>query len=111
MTDLEWMHTITGSEDDELLTLLLETAEAELLNFTNRTTLPEGLTLCKRKWALIAFNRRGMEGETSRSEGGISSAFAEIPAEIHGQVVGYRLARVAGKTFEAGENNADEAVG
>lgn len=101
MTDLEWMKRMTGSEDWELLNALLETAEAELLVYTRRSVLPVGLVTCKRQWALVAFNRRGMEGETSRNEGGISSSFAEIPAEIREQANAYRLARVAGKTFEA----------
>ena len=101
MTDLEWMAAMTGREEWDLFRALLDTAEKELLTYTRREKLPEGLGTCKRQWALIAYNRRGMEGETSRNEGGISSSFAEIPAEIHAQAVAYRLARVGGKTFEA----------
>lgn len=100
MNDLEWMRTMTGSTDDTLLYTLLDMAESELLACTNRTTLPEGLVPCKRKWALIAYNRRGMEGETSRNEGGISSSFAEIPADVRSQMAAYRLARVSGKAHE-----------
>lgn len=112
MTDLEWMKITTESDNEDLLNLLLDDAEESLLAYTNRTTLPSELTVCKRRWALIAFNRRGMEGETSRSEGGISASFAEIPAELAGIVNRYRLARVGGATFEKeDDSDEDEAVG
>ena len=107
MEDLQILKGVTGCQDETLLASLLEMAEEEILALTNRTVLIDRLKPAKRKWALIAYNRMGIEGETSRSEGGISASFVEIPAEIKGVVEQCRIARVAG---HAHEKKADEDV-
>lgn len=104
MEDLQYMRTMTGCQDEILLAALLETAESELLALTNRTTLIDRLKPAKRKWALIAYNRMGTEGETSRSGGGISASFVEIPAEIKSVVEQCRIARVGGHAYEKEPN-------
>ena len=100
MEDLEILKSMTGCQDETLLAALLQTAEEELLALTNRTVLIDRLKPAKRKWALIAYNRMGTEGETSRSEGGISASFVEIPAEIKSVVEQCRIARVGGHAYE-----------
>lgn len=107
MEDLEILKSMTGCQDETLLAALLQTAEEELLALTNRTELIDRLKPAKHKWALIAYNRMGTEGETSRSEGGISSSFVEIPAEIKSVVEQCRIARVGGHAYE---KKADEDV-
>ena len=101
MTDLELLKRITGESDEELLSSLLQMAEEEILSLTNRSKITTKLKPAVRKWALIAYNRMGMEGETSRSEGGISSAFVEIPKEIADTIKANRLGRVCGHAYEA----------
>ena len=107
MTDLEMLQKITGESDQGLLSSLLQMAEEEILSLTNRSKITDKLKPAVRKWALIAYNRMGMEGESSRSEGGISSAFVEIPKEIADVIKGNRLGRVCGHAYEKA---ADEEV-
>lgn len=100
MTPVEKLKKLTKESDEELLSLLLETAEDIILELTNRKTLPERLTSIKIKLAVIAYNRMGTEGETLRSEGGISSAFSDLPEDILKAIKNNRLARVGGKIYE-----------
>ena len=100
MTGLEMLKKLSGESDEELLSLLLEIAENKMLNYMNRHTLPERLEITKVNWALIAYNRMGMEGEASRSEGGISQAFIEIPSDIKVLLNANRLIKIGGKTYE-----------
>lgn len=100
MTDIEMLKKITGESDEELLSLLLSQAEEKILALTNRTKMIYPLKPAVREWAIIAYNRLGMQGESSRSEGGISSAFIEIPKEIQDAINSYRLGRVRGHAYE-----------
>lgn len=100
MTDLEMLKKITGESDEELLSLLLTMAEEKVLSLANRSKIIFPLKPAVRDWATVAYNRLGMQGETSRSEGGISSAFAEIPKEIDEVIKRYRLGRVCGHAYE-----------
>lgn len=100
MTDLEMLKKITGESDEELLSLLLTMAEEKVLSLAWRTKMIYPLKPAVREWATVAYNRLGMQGETSRSEGGISSAFAEIPREIEETIKRYRLGRVCGHAYE-----------
>ena len=109
MTDLEYLKTLTGESNDGLLTALLQEAQERILSETRRTAMIDQLRPAARSWALVAYNRLGMEGETSRSEAGITSAFAEIPKDILNAIINYRLARTGGKAHETeGDDHADE---
>ncbi|MCD8286493.1 MAG: phage head-tail connector protein [Clostridia bacterium] len=101
MTDLEMLKKLTGESDDDLLSLLLQESQARLLSLCNRTKMIDALRPACRQWALVAYNRMGMEGETSRSEGGLTSSFAEIPQDIDLAIKRYRLGRVSGHAYEA----------
>lgn len=107
MNDIEMLQTLTGEKDTGLLAILLVEAEERLLAATRRTDLISALKTAARSWALVAYNRLGMEGEVSRSEAGISSSFAEIPADIAETIRTYRLARTGGRA--GGDADADEA--
>lgn len=106
--DLRILKKLTGESDEDLLSLLLLMAEERLLELTNRTRMIPKLTMAKRDWALIAYNRLGMEGEASRSQGGISSAFIEIPKTIEEAIITNRIARIGGKVHEKTENQDKE---
>lgn len=100
MTDLEMLKKITGESDEELLSLLLAMAEEKILSLTGRTRIIYPLKPSVRDWAVVAYNRMGTEGETSRNGEGISSVFAEIPKDIYEAIKRYRLGRVGGHAHE-----------
>lgn len=99
--DVEILKALTGCTNDSLLKVLLNDAEETVLAYTNRTKLIPQLRKPVRDLALIAYNRRGTEGEKSRSEGGESYSFDDAPKQIYDILNRYRLARAGGKTYEA----------
>lgn len=110
MSDVEIMKKMCGDKDADLYPILLQVAEEKLLALTNRTKMVPGLNAARRDWAIIAYNRLGMEGESSRSQGGISSAFIEVPEEIRSTIKLFRIGRVSGYAHEKiiGENVSPE---
>lgn len=98
---IERLVKLTGEKDEELLGLLLEDAEVFVLSYTNRTRIVTGLEKAVRDLAVIALNRMGTEGESSRSEGGESYNFDNTPKHIYDVLNRYRLARVGGVVHEA----------
>lgn len=101
MTEVEILKKLTGESDEELLSLLLDDAEAYILSYTGRTRLPEPLERTKRELAVIFLNRMGTEGESGRSEGGESYSFDSAPKSVYDILDRYRLARVGGRVHEA----------
>lgn len=101
MTDIEKLKKLTGESDDALLFLLLEEAEAFVLSYTNRTRLVSGLDKAVRDLAVIALNRRGTEGENSRSGAGETYNFENAPKQVYDLMNRYRLVRIGGKAHEA----------
>lgn len=89
---------ITGGEKDALLVLLLEKAEGYTLNYCGIDARPAALDGVVLDLAVIYYNRMGIEGEQSRSEGSVSrSLFAgDIPPGLTAQLNRYRKARVIG---------------
>lgn len=75
-------------------------AEQFLLSETNRSKLNAGLLGAQLELAIILYNREGIEGEGSRSEGGISISMVDIPIGIQRTILQQRLARVSGHAFE-----------
>lgn len=105
MTELEKLKKMTGESDEELLSLLLEDAEAFVLSYTNRTKVVSGMEKAMRDLAVIALNRMGTEGESGRSEGGESYSFNDAPKHIYDALNRYRLARVGGVAHEIKEES------
>ena len=101
MNDIERLKKLTGESDDELLSLLLDDATDFVLSYTGRTRIVTGLEKAVRDLAVIALNRMGTEGESSRSGGGESYSFDNAPKHIYDTLDRYRLARIGGKTYEA----------
>ena len=94
-TALERLKARVPGIRDDLAADLLDEAEHAVLAYTNRTKLPDDMIAAKIKLALIYYNREGMEGETARSQGGVSQTFdAEgLPKEIKDMLRPRRLAR------------------
>lgn len=89
MTQLEKLKIKLPDTDDKLLTQLLEDAENDILDYTNRNVLLPKMEGLQRDLAIIYYNRLGSEGEASRSEGGISVSY-EIPESIKSRLKSYR---------------------
>ena len=102
--DVEILKTLTGCADEPLLEILLEDARETVLSYTNRKNMIPQLKKPVRDLALVAYNRRGPEGEKSRSEGGESYSFDDTLKQIYDILNRYRLARVGGKTYETSGN-------
>ena len=94
MTALEKLSKHLPGEDPALLLVLLEEAEEMILALTGRQVLPARLTSAQVQLALILYNRQGLEGQTSHSEGGVSRALESLPEELRRQIAPYRLAKV-----------------
>lgn len=110
MTEIEKLKILTGESDEKLLSLLLDDATAFALSYTNRTELISGMDRAVRDLAVIALNRMGTEGESSRSGGGESYSFNDAPKHIYDTLDRYRLCRVGGRTYEAKKEEAEDAV-
>lgn len=101
MTEVEKLKKLTGENDEELLSLLLDESEAYVLAYTNRTKLVAELEKTVRDLVIIALNRMGTEGETGRSESGETYSFDNAPKHIYDVLNRHRLVRIGGKAHEA----------
>lgn len=81
--------------DDNKATGLIEDAVILVLDYTNQDKMLDSMWLYVRQLATITFNRESTEGESSRSEGGISQSFVEdIPLNTQRGLNRYRLGKV-----------------
>lgn len=101
VSDIEKLKILTGESDEALLSLLLEDAKEFVLGYTGRMVMAPGLEKTVRDLAVVAYNRRGTEGESSRSGGGESYSFDAAPRHIYDVLDRYRLARIGGRAYEA----------
>ncbi len=98
---LSRLRTLLGLEDTEedgLLAVLLMQSEALALAVTGRRELPEGLVPAVIELAVLRYNRRGLEGESARTEGGVTARMDALPEDIRRQLRTYTLARAGVKT-------------
>lgn len=84
---------IPGAEDDALLVDLLEDAGRMICAYTQRASVPEVLEAAQLEIAVILYNRMGMEGEASHSEGSVSRSVDSLPEYLRGQLNPWRLAK------------------
>lgn len=97
MTQIEKLKIKLQEDNEELLTLLLEDAEYEILDYTNRLELLPKMEGLQRELAIIYYNRMGSEGESSRSEGGVSVSYStDIPESIKSRLNAYRRLKAVG---------------
>ncbi|WP_285013432.1 phage head-tail connector protein [Lactococcus garvieae] len=81
--------------DDNKATGLIEDAVILVLDYTNQDKMLDSMWFYVRQLATVAFNRENTEGESSRSEGGVSQSFVEdIPLNIQRGLKRYRLGKV-----------------
>lgn len=85
---------------DKVAEQLVYDAEAQVLDYTNRTELPKALIKSVGDLAIVMYNRLGTEGEKSRSEGGESYAFEAMPQSVYATLKKHRLARCGGNAYE-----------
>lgn len=84
-----------GTDDTDLVSDIYDDALAQVLDYTNRTKLVGNMAIYVKQLAIVMFNRQGNEGESSRSEGGVSASFElGIPTEIKQGLMCYRTAKV-----------------
>lgn len=86
---------ITDSNQDALLQLTLDDIATDILTWTNRVELPPLLESVQRQIAVIHYNKQGIEGQTSHSEGGISRSFEDLPQSIQNTINQFRLLKAA----------------
>lgn len=92
MTPLERFKLLAGITDDSqdgLITALLSDAEDSVRDYIGREEVPARLISVQVQLAVIAYNKRGAEGESSRSEGGISQSFDGLPPELLARLKNY----------------------
>jgi hypothetical protein len=81
------------SQDDDLL-LLLDDVSIDLLTWTNRSVLPDALGPTQRQIAVMRYNKQGVEGQNSHSEGGISRSFDDLTPSLQASIGQFRLLKV-----------------
>lgn len=86
-----------SDENSDLLILdYLEDAEQAVMSWCNRSDIEDGMTSAIRQTAIAFYNREGNEGESSRSEGGVSQTFEEgIPSTAKVSLASFRRANVS----------------
>lgn len=102
MTALERFKTlvgITNDKQDGVISVLLSDARDAVCDYIGRGDVPDRLVSVQVQLAIIAYNRRGTEGESSRSEGGISQSFDGLPPEMLARLKSYP--RKAGVLYAA----------
>lgn len=107
MTPLERFKLLAGITDDTqdgLITALLSDAEDSVRDYIGREEVPARLISVQVQLAVIAYNKRGAEGESSRSEGGISQSFDGLPPELLARLKNYP--RKAGVLYTADSEQA-----
>lgn len=88
---------LAGDEtQDPTLSLLLADTEADLMMWTNRSVLPLTLEPTLRQLAIMRYNKVGIEGQTSHSEGGVSRSFDDLPLSIRQSISRHVLVKVVG---------------
>lgn len=91
MTAAEALNKKLGAGADMTLALLYyDDSVALVLDYIGRNELPARLQSVAVELAVVAYNRRGTEGEASRSEGGVSLSYIDgLPAHLAARLKNY----------------------
>ena len=84
---------LPDAADETLLQDLLDDAGRFIRAYTGRDTVPEPLEGAQISLAAAMFNRMGMEGESSHSEGGVARTAEMLPEDLKRWLNGWRVAR------------------
>lgn len=94
MTILEKVKVMVGVENkDSLLTLLIEQAEKEFKQSTNRNDIPDTAENIILDMVVIKYNLIGTEGLASSSFNGASEAYNQYPEQLKKAIARYRKAK------------------
>lgn len=86
---------ITETKELEILDDDLNDAVADALDYCNRDVIVGNMSSAIKDLYIFRYNTEGNEGETSRSEGGVSQTFEiGIPAKVQTKLNRYRVANV-----------------
>ncbi len=81
--------------NNALLTELVKESIAQVLDYTGQKKLVGSMDIYVKKLAVINYNRMGIEGETQRTEGGVTNYLEiGIPKDIRLGLNRYRIAKV-----------------
>ena len=72
----------SASGKDVLIQQLIDDAQDDVLAYTHLNEIPKGLESTVRDITIIYYNRLGIEGQNSHSEGGISHSIDDMPESI-----------------------------
>lgn len=87
--------SITGATELSVLGDDLKDAMIDALDYCNRDTLVENMATSVKDIYIFRKNTEGIEGETSRTEGGVSQSFeVGIPKRIQSKLNRYRVANI-----------------
>ncbi|EOL45816.1 phage head-tail connector protein [Enterococcus caccae] len=90
---LERKLNITDEKAKQVLSDDLADSLTDVLDYCNRDTLIGNMITSVKDLFIIRYNQEGNEGETSRSEGGVSQTFETgIPLKIRSKLNRYRVA-------------------
>ena len=71
--------SVIPAEDKRFVLAQMKKAGNAICDLIGRDVVPDRLLDVQAELAVIAYNKRGAEGEASRSEGGISRTFQDLP--------------------------------
>lgn len=97
---------LTGETDEKKVSLFLDSAEAKILEVTNRPKMTDILQQSKLDLAVALYVRNGAEGESSHSEGGVNYNFL-TPEEILKSARNYTLTPIARRNLDAKKQNEE----
>lgn len=93
--ELSRKFSISGEAELAVLADDLKDAMIDALDYCNRDTIIGNMSSAVKDIYIIRRNTEGVEGETSRSEGGVSQSFeVGIPRKIRSKLNRYRVAKV-----------------
>ena len=84
---------LPDADNIALLRDLLEEAGAFICAYTRRDSVPAALEDAQVRIAAMLYNRMGMEGEISHSEGGVSRTAEMLPEDVKRWLNGWRVAK------------------
>lgn len=97
MTPEEKLQVLLPGVAPDMITILYEDAVTDILTWTNRDIIPTSLEPVVRQLVILRYNKIGIEGETSHSEGGVSRAFSDMPADLQQTINQHRLLKAVGR--------------
>lgn len=83
MTTIEKIQLLTNNSKEDLISLMIDKAKAEIESYINKTYVDDTMENVLIDMVVIKLNRRGAEGISSQSYSGTSESFeSEYPAYV-----------------------------